>query len=107
MDDFSFARNPNGTGLFSFMNPTFNGNNNYNSMYDVVENKFIAFPNPFSNKINIISDIGFYVFAIYGRLVLDMNSLNTTINTSSWNEGVYFIHLKDDINTTYKLIKIK
>tara|TARA_Y100001968_G_C19444020_1_gene764226 strand:+ start:698 stop:2950 length:2253 start_codon:yes stop_codon:yes gene_type:complete len=107
VDDFSFARNPNGTGLFSFMNPTFNGNNNYNSMYDVLENKFIAFPNPFSNKINIISDKGFYVFDIYGRLVLDMNSFNKTINTNSWDDGIYFIHLKDDTSTTYKLIKIK
>ena len=44
---------------------------------------------------------------IFGRIILESNHSEKTINTSSWNTGLYFIHLKDDSNKTFKLIKIK
>ena len=44
---------------------------------------------------------------IFGRIILESNHSAKTINTSSWSDGLYFIHLKNDSNTTYKLIKIK
>jgi len=107
VDDVSFARNPNGIGPFSMMTPTFNHNNNTTATEDTFISSFACYPNPFSDKLNIISDDGFFVMDIFGRIILDINTSEKIINTSSWSEGLYFIHLKGDSNTTIKLIKIK
>ena len=49
----------------------------------------------------------FFVMDIFGRIILESNHSEKIINTSSWSDGLYFIHLKGDSNTTIKLIKIK
>ena len=107
MDDVSFARNPNGTGPFTMMTPTFNKNNNTTVTEDILVSSYVCYPNPFSNRLNVLSEQGFYVSDIFGRIILDINTSQKTINTSSWNTGLYFIHLNGDSNTTFKLIKIK
>ena len=107
VDDISFSRNPNGTGPFSMMTPTFNHNNNTTETEEISISSFACYPNPFSNKLNVISDKGFFVMDIFGRIILELNHSEKTINTSSWSDGLYFIHLKGNSNTTIKLIKIK
>ena len=89
------------------MLPTFNKNNNITATEDISISSFVCYPNPFSDKLNVISDRGFCVVDIFGRIILDINTPEKTINTSSWNVGLYFIHLKGDSNTRIKLIKIK
>jgi len=106
-EDVSFARNPNGTGPFSMMIPTFNKNNNVTAIEDIPVSSYVCYPNPFSDKLNVICDEGFFVMDIFGRIILESNHSEKTINTSSWNVGFYFIHLKGNSNTTIKLIKIK
>ena len=44
---------------------------------------------------------------IFGRIIIESNNSEKPINTSSWGNGLYFVNLKGDINTTIKLIKIK
>ena len=44
---------------------------------------------------------------IFGRIILESNHSEKPINSSSWSDGLYFVHLKGDGNTTIKLIKIK
>ena len=107
VDDISFARNPNGTGPFTMMTPTFNHNNNATATEEISISLFTCYPNPFSDKLNVISDEGFFVMDIFGRIILESNHSEKTINTSSWSDGLYFIHLKGNSNTTIKLIKIK
>ena len=106
-DDVSFARNPNGTGPFSMMIPTFNKNNNTTTVNDISISSFVCYPNPFSDKLNIKSESSFYIRDVFGRIILESNPSEKIINTSSWSEGLYFVDLKGDSNTTYKLIKIK
>jgi len=107
VDDISFARNPNGTGPFSMMTPTFNHNNNTTETEEISISSFTCYPNPFSDKLNVISEEGFFVMDIFGRIILESNHSEKPINTSSWSDGLYFVHLKGDSNTTIKLIKIK
>ena len=107
MDDVSFARNPNGTGPFTMMTPTFNKNNNTTVTEDIPVSSYVCYPNPFSDKLNVISDEGFFVMDIFGRIILESNHSEKIINTSSWSDGLYFIHLKGNSNITIKLIKIK
>ena len=51
VDDISFARNPNGTGPFKMMTPTFNKNNNTTATEDIPISSYICYPNPFSDQI--------------------------------------------------------
>ncbi len=106
LEDVSFARNPNGTGPFSMMPPTFNKNNNTTATEDIPVSSYVCYPNPFSDKLNVISDDGFFVMDIFGRIILESNHSEKIINTSSWSDGLYFVHLKGGSNTTIKLIKI-
>ena len=107
MDDVSFARYPNGTGPFIMMPPTFNKNNNTTATEDIPVSSDVCYPNPFSDKLNVISEEGFFVMDIFGRIILESNNSEKPINTSSWSDGLYFVHFKGDSNTTIKLIKIK
>jgi spore coat protein CotH len=105
VNDISFARNPNGTGPFSMMTPTFNHNNNTTTTEDISISFFTCYPNPFSDKLNVISEEGFFVMDIFGRIILESNHSEKTINTSCWSDGLYFVHLKGNSSTTIKIIK--
>lgn len=66
------------------------------------ENKVNLFPNPFDSKVLLSSKMknitGVDVYDVTGRNVLKMSypipSNNISINTSSWNTGIYFFHVQ-------------
>ena len=87
--------------------PDFDGCKKNNS----VENFNIPFPNPFSNqltinlpnetqtKITVVNSLG----QIISKQILFAKS---TINTSTWPTGIYFIYINNNyINKTYKVVK--
>jgi spore coat protein CotH len=104
-DDIAFARFPNGSGPFIMQAPTFNANNDFiNSITDKKE-QIKVYPNPFSDVIKWNSFEGIEVRDILGKLMYTSENTNR-ISTSTWNTGIYFIHLKDK-NQTIKVIKIQ
>ena len=106
LDDVAYGRSPNGTGSFTMLPPTFSANNtpsnieNYN-----IEEKVLAFPNPFNEHLNIIAENDFYITNLIGQKILDVNK-TATLNTKFWDEGIYILHSKSS-NNSIKLIKIK
>ena len=106
LDDVAYGRSPNGTGSFTMLPPTFNANNtpsnieNYN-----IEEKVLAFPNPFNDHLNILAEDDFYITNLIGQKILDVNKI-ATLNTKFWDEGIYILHSKSS-NNSIKLIKIK
>jgi hypothetical protein len=108
LDDISYSRNPNGIGPFSMMTPTFrNNNNNITSINNIDKSSINVYPNPFTNRLNIVSDYKVQITDMLGRTILYLNVPYKTINTSSWNTGVYFINLIGSSQKRIKLIKIK
>ncbi len=105
LEDISFARNPNGIGLFEMMLPTFNKNNNLILSDNFVLNDFNFFPNPFNEKLQINTRNSFCIYDLFGRVILDKENSVDIIDTSHWKSGVYFLYFKKD-NITYRLIKI-
>ena len=104
-DDIAFARLPNGSGPFIMQASTFKANNDFiNSITDKKE-KIKVYPNPFSDVIKWNSFEGIEVRDILGKLMYTSENTNR-ISTSTWNTGIYFIHLKDK-NQTIKVIKIQ
>ena len=106
LDDVAYGRSPNGTGSFTMLPPTFSANNtpsnieNYN-----IEEKVLAFPNPFNDHLNILAEDDFYITNLVGQKILDVNKI-ARINTKFWDEGIYILHSKSS-NNSIKLIKIK
>ena len=106
LDDVGYGRSPNGTGSFTMLTPTFSANNtpsnieNYN-----IEEKVLAFPNPFNDHLNILAEDDFYITNLIGQKILDVNK-TATLNTKFWDEGIYILHSKSS-NNSIKLIKIK
>ena len=105
LEDISFARNPNGIGLFEMMLPTFNKNNNSILSNNDIFNDLNYFPNPFNDKLRINTSSSFYIYDLFGRVILELESGPDIIDTSRWKSGIYFLYLKKD-NITHKLIKI-
>ena len=105
LEDISFARNPNGIGLFEMMLPTFNKNNNSILSNNDILNDLNYFPNPFNDKLRINTSSSFYIYDLFGRVILELESGPDIIDTSRWKSGIYFLYLKKD-NITHKLIKI-
>ncbi|WP_299887478.1 T9SS type A sorting domain-containing protein [uncultured Lacinutrix sp.] len=81
--------------------------------------KFSIFPNPGNDKMNI--DVSFLsndglkvdVFDVLGKKVLSetLSDLNTKINISKWNSGLYLVRLtslnqKQDIKLTKRFVKL-
>ena len=67
-----------------------------------------VYPNPFNEKIQIItniSDFSVEAYDMYGKqIVLENNHLS--IITTSWASGVYFLKLKSkDAQQIFKMIK--
>ena len=105
-DDISYARLPNGTGSFTMLSPTFNKNNDPNSLDDNIRlHKLDVFPTLFSDRINIRNqDMDYVVVDALGN-VLYVGSKDL-LETSSWDNGVYFIYLEEDPLFSIKLVKI-
>jgi hypothetical protein len=97
--DISYARIPNGTGDFQFMDPTFNSENSIstNTINIASEMQEIKiYPNPASNEITVLSNIELANISIYnqsGQKVMDhsLNSRETKIDISQLPIGMYFI----------------
>ena len=104
-DDIAFARLPNGSGPFIMQAPTFNANNDFINSISEKQEQFKVYPNPFSDVIKWNSFEGIEVRDILGKLIYTSENTNR-ISTSTWNTGIYFIHLKDK-NQTIKVIKIQ
>ena len=101
----SFARLPNGTGPFSLTIPTFNKNNNHTSNKDNNINDYaLCQPNPFNNFINVNTNKDIFITDILGNLIY--SGIQQTINTTKWKSGIYFIHLKENPDTIFKLVKV-
>ena len=73
LEDISFARNPNGIGLFEMMLPTFNKNNNSILSNNDIFNDLNYFPNPFNDKLRINTSSSFYIYDLFGRVILEKN----------------------------------
>ena len=103
-DDIAFARLPNGSGPFIMQAPTFNANNDFINSITEKQEQIKVYPNPFSDFIKWNSFEGIEVRDILGKLMYTSENTNR-ISTSTWQTGIYFIHLKDK-NQTIKAIKI-
>ena len=103
-DDIAYARSPNGSGPFVMQTPTFKADNDF--INAITENKELikVYPNPFSNIIQWDSFERVEVRDILGKLMYTYENTNR-ISTSTWQTGIYFLHVKDK-NQTIKVIKI-
>jgi hypothetical protein len=105
LDDIAYGRSPNGIGSFIMLAPTFNGNNTPSAIENIFsDNSFYAFPNPFQDNLKV-SKKDYYITNALGQKIYSSKFKNT-INTSSWHEGLYFLHFYN-LQSTGKLIKIK
>ena len=104
-DDVAFARFPNGSGPFIMKAPTFNANNDFINAIIEKQELIKVYPNPFSDIIKWNSLESVAVRDILGQLIYTAENTNRIL-TSSWNSGIYFIHLKSN-NQTIKVIKIQ
>jgi hypothetical protein len=85
--------------------PTFNGNNTPSAIENIFsDNSFYAFPNPFQDNLKV-SKKDYYITNALGQKIYS-SKFENTINTSSWHEGLYFLHFYN-LQSSVKLIKIK
>ena len=116
-EDLSYARSPNGTGLFLNKDHTLGLNNDLMShLYETKnEIKFSVYPNPaseyiiISNDNEIYSPYSFTLFNVEGQLLHAKNntSNNQTINVADYLPGLYFIDLQvGGKSVMYKFIKM-
>jgi hypothetical protein len=103
-DDIAFARLPNGIGPFVMQAPTFKANNDFINSITEKQEQIKVYPNPFSDVIKWNSFEGIEVRDILGKLMYTSENANR-IPTSTWQTGIYFLHLTDK-NQTIKAIKI-
>ena len=71
----------------------------------IEENLISIYPNPAQSQITINSNIkmdSYLIFNALGKIVMNGDLTNTTINIESLKTGIYFIALSDkDNNQTY------
>jgi hypothetical protein len=114
--DMAYGRSPNGTGNFTELSPTFNGNNDFSS---ISEGKnpinFSCFPNPVNEILTIQYSISDPTVAelrsVTGHLIktITLNEAKNTIDLhiNDLNNGIYFISLRsDDALKIKKIIKL-
>ena len=72
---------------------------------EFVKDNTSIYPNPFTNTLNIKSDINFKTMALYdvlGKQIIQQPFVNE-LNTSALLQGVYLLHLIDSEGT--KVVK--
>jgi hypothetical protein len=104
LSDISFGRSPNGSGQFMMLTPTFNYNNDFPNSINDINDKLVFFPNPFSDILYVKDNDEIEVRSILGKLVYLASNVNR-IQTSDWDAGIYFLHLRNK-KITYKIIKL-
>lgn len=105
--DVTWGRYPNGTGLFTAMNPTFS---NYNSNWPISVNElsteetdFNIYPNPANQSVtidfNTIENQTLYIYTILGNLVYqtETNQAAFQLNVSDWSKGIYLVKTKNKV----------
>ena len=108
--DLAYGRSPNGTGNFTELSPTFNGNNDFSGILHEHPIDFSCFPNPANEILTIQYSISEPTLAelrsVAGHLIkaIPLNEAKNTIdlNINNLNNGIYFISLRND-----NLLKIK
>ncbi|MDB2443074.1 CotH kinase family protein, partial [Flavobacteriales bacterium] len=115
LDDVSYARQPNGTGSFTFSSATFNTSNDSATIIPKTSNLVLdVHPNPVNETLFITiesqakSMLSFY--DALGRLLYSelftAGIIQTTISTKGLKPGVYFSVLRsNDSLSTKKVIK--
>ena len=105
-NDISYARVPNGTGVFTRQSETFNKNNqNISGFNSYIDNKIRVYPNPSNDRVYILGIDGeFTIYNMFGQEIFSdcINGRTISIDISRWNTGVYFIKTN---NLTKKIIK--
>ena len=102
--DMAYGRSPNGTGNFTELSPTFNGNNDFSGILHEHPIDFSCFPNPANQKITIQYSISepalVELRSVAGHLIktIPLNEAKNTIdlNINDLNNGIYFISLRSD-----------
>ena len=71
-----------------------------------------VYPNPVQNELTVSNvsntSVSINVFDINGKLIFNSSSVSekTTIETSSWNKGVYFVEISNgNATVTHKVVK--
>ena len=103
-DDVSFGRSPNGFGSFSMLIPTFNANNDFPNFSDEISELVMIYPNPFTDVLYLVAEENIEVRDILGKLIYYSEGTHR-VQTSDWESGIYFIHLKNK-KQTFKVVKI-
>ena len=104
LSDISFGRSPNGSGQFMMLTPTFKYNNDFPNSINNIIDEIVVYPNPFSDILYIKNNDEIEVRNILGKLIYLASNVNR-IQTSEWDGGIYFLHLRNK-NITYKIIKL-
>lgn len=111
-DKFSNPNNQYGYGIPNFQLALNNGNLANNSFISA-ENKFVLFPNPTNNLIEIsfpnqFSDVNIMIFNSLGQNIASYKNLksNDKLSLNNLNTGIYFYKLEaDNYSQSGKLIK--
>ena len=104
LDDISFGRSPNGIGPFTMLTPTFQANNDFPNTTENIIESILVYPNPFKSTLYLETAENIEVKDVLGRSIFYSKG-STSIQTSSWPSGVYFICLKNK-NQTVKVVKL-
>ncbi|HOE03909.1 MAG TPA: T9SS type A sorting domain-containing protein [Bacteroidales bacterium] len=89
--------------------PVFGKDPNPLSIPVVPESRFVLYPNPASNQVNIASEYGTldgecFIYDCSGRLQFSGKAYET-IDVSQWNNGLYIVHVMRDTGpTTLRLV---
>ena len=94
-NDISYARVPNGTGVFTHQPETFNKNNqNISGVNSYIDNRIRVYPNPSNDRVYILGlDGEFSIYNMFGQKLFSdcINNRTISIDISNWNTGIYFI----------------
>ncbi len=93
--DQSYARVPNGVGVFTHQTQTYGANNSIISFNQNISlnNKLRIYPNPSNNRIYILGNEGkITVFNSLGKKVYENQNNIKSIDISNWSCGVYYIN---------------
>ena len=107
--DISYGRNPNGTGIFTAMSPTFAAKNN--TIISATQNQcripgLSLYPNPATDRLHVIIDEGFdhqvKIFNIFGQQIGQRQiATEGTIDISNLNPGIYFINVDELVSKKF------
>ncbi len=110
--DVSYGRLPNGTGPWTYMAPTFNGNNDFTGVNEQDLSETTVYPNPANNHFFIRFDeprsAQIQIHSVDGKLLLQRDASTTgtvQVDVSDMVSGLYLVTIStQDLTTTKRLI---